>query len=183
MSELRWELVVAFFAAAGGRRCLRVSDCRLPFPPIWCPLPRLYGALVFVVFQGLLRLPWLLPLNIVLPSVLPQSVSAFLALFCFCCPNGNRMGTGQAVVALLAISPSFRAESGCRFHGGGGARGHRSPRHRHLLPLFHWQAQQQWGERLGSLVAEAAFAPLCSHLCTGGVAGSQTFNGNGVQCA
>jgi uncharacterized membrane protein YhfC len=65
--QIRWELLVAFVVAG-----LLTMASVLVFAVFiarktgaswkyW-----LYGAVVFIVFQGVLRLPWLIPLNILL---------------------------------------------------------------------------------------------------------------------
>jgi uncharacterized membrane protein YhfC len=82
--QIRWELLIAFvmagtltiasvlvFAIAVARRMRALWK-------YW-----LYGALVFVMFQGVLRLPWLIPLNILLRDALRSSTIALVGFTAF----------------------------------------------------------------------------------------------------
>ena len=82
--QIRWELLVAFVVAGS----LTVASVVVFAAFIarragaswkyW-----LYGAAVFIVFQGVLRLPWLIPLNILLRDVLRSSVAVLVGFTAF----------------------------------------------------------------------------------------------------
>jgi len=82
--QIRWELFVAFVAAGA----LTVASV-IVFATLIARGTRvswkywLYGAAVFIVFQGVLRLPWLIPLNILLRDALRSSAAALVGFTAF----------------------------------------------------------------------------------------------------
>ena len=82
--QIRWELLAAFVVAG----VLTVASVFVFAIAIarktkaswkyW-----LYGAAVFIVFQGVLRLPWLIPLNILFRDVLRSSAAALVGFVAF----------------------------------------------------------------------------------------------------
>jgi len=82
--QIRWELLIAFVVAG----LLTVASV-LVFAVAIARKTKaswkywLYGAAVFIVFQGVLRLPWLIPLNILLRDVLRSSVAALVGFTAF----------------------------------------------------------------------------------------------------
>ncbi len=84
MSDLRLELAGAFLVAAA------IILLSVLFIAAWIARTLgapwrywFYGAAVFVVFQGVLRLPWLLPLNFLLRDALRSSVAALVGFTAF----------------------------------------------------------------------------------------------------
>ncbi len=84
MQGVRWELIGAFFIAAA------ITIGSVFFFAVWIAqrfkVPWrfwLYGAAVFVLFQGILRLPWILYLQVALRETLRQSPSAFISFLAF----------------------------------------------------------------------------------------------------
>jgi uncharacterized membrane protein YhfC len=82
--QIRWELLVAFVVAG----LLTVASV-LVFAVAIARKTKaswkywLYGAAVFIVFQGVLRLPWLIPLNILLRDALRSSAVALVGFTAF----------------------------------------------------------------------------------------------------
>jgi len=82
--QIRWELFVAFVTAGA----LTVASV-IVFATLIARRTKaswkywLYGAVVFIVFQGVLRLPWLIPLNILLRDVLRSSAVALVGFTAF----------------------------------------------------------------------------------------------------
>jgi uncharacterized membrane protein YhfC len=118
--QIRWELLVAFVVAG-----LLTMASVLVFAVFiarktgaswkyW-----LYGAVVFIV-QGVLRLPWLIPLNILLRNVLRSSITALIGFTAFAALTAALFERGgQWVLFRKFVRPEERTAANALMIGAG----------------------------------------------------------------
>lgn len=150
--QIRWELLVAFVVAG----LLTVASV-LVFAVFiarktgaswkyW-----LYGAVVFIVFQGVLRLPWLIPLNILLRNVLRSSVTALIGFTAFAALTAALFERGgQWVLFRKFVRPEERTAANALMIGAGHG-GRRSLLHRfaHCAARFELPSAFHAATRIG----------------------------------
>jgi uncharacterized membrane protein YhfC len=119
--QIRWELLVAFVVAG-----LLTMASVLVFAVFiarktgaswkyW-----LYGAVVFIVFQGVLRLPWLIPLNILLRNMLRSSITALIGFTAFAALTAALFERGgQWVLFRKFVRPEERTAANALMIGAG----------------------------------------------------------------
>ncbi len=119
--QIRWELFVAFVTAGA----LTIASV-IVFATLIAKRTRaswkywLYGAVVFVVFQGVLRLPWLIPLNILLRDVLRSSVVALVGFTAFAALTAALFERGgQWILFWKFVRPEERTAANALMIGAG----------------------------------------------------------------
>jgi len=119
--QVRWELVAGFFVAG----LLTVASV-IAFAALIARRVRaswkfwLYGAIVFVVFQGVLRLPWMVALNFLFREALRSSFAFLVAFAAFAALTAALFERGgQWVLFSRFVKPSDRTAPNALMVGAG----------------------------------------------------------------